>query len=106
MALRFRRFSSPNLRNKARPRSLGHTSQASDCELFTSFKRDRNTANLGILPNENFQSSGQGHNNSTLSVGVTYYGRNNNNAYNEPPFGVVNANLSSRSTNIARCFSR
>jgi hypothetical protein len=72
-----------------------------------------NTANLGILPNENFQASGQGYNSlgpsripysqgyaelnararngSYLLVGVTYFGPNN--AYNEPPFGVVNASF-------------
>jgi hypothetical protein len=68
-----------------------------------------NTANLGVLPNENFQGAGQGYNSLSPSrvpysqgyaeinrrggngsyflVGVTYYG--NNNSYNEPPFGVV-----------------
>ncbi len=71
------------------------------------------TANLGILPNENFQASGQGYNSlgpsrvpysqgyaefnnrarngAYLLVGVTYFG--NNNQYNEPPFGVVNASF-------------
>jgi hypothetical protein len=69
-----------------------------------------NTANLGVLPNENFQGAGQGynslspsrvpysqgyaeinrrgHNGSYFLAGVTFYG--NNNTYNEPPFGVVN----------------
>jgi outer membrane receptor protein involved in Fe transport len=68
------------------------------------------TANLGILPNENFQGAGQGYNSLSPSrvpysqgyaeinhrggngayalLGVTYYG--NNNSFNEPPFGVVN----------------
>ncbi len=72
-----------------------------------------NTANLGILPNENFQGAGQGYNSlSTTRVpysqgyaeinrrgrngsyallGVTYYGPNN--SYNEPPFGVVNGSF-------------
>jgi hypothetical protein len=70
-----------------------------------------NTTNLGILANENFQGAGQGYdslspsrvpysqgyaeinrrggNGSYFLVGVTYFG--NNNSYNEPPFGVVNA---------------
>ena len=69
-----------------------------------------NTANLGVLPNENFQTTGQGYNGLSQSrvpysggyaeinyrfpsgayflTGITYYG--NNNAYNEPAFGVVN----------------
>jgi outer membrane receptor protein involved in Fe transport len=69
-----------------------------------------NTANLGILPGENFGTTGQGYNGLSQSrvpysggyaeinnrfrngayflMGVTYYGPNN--AYNEPPFGVVN----------------
>lgn len=73
----------------------------------------RNTANLGVLPNENFQGAGQGynslspsrvpysqgyaeinrrgHNGSYFLVGVTYFG--NNNSYNEPPFGVVNTSF-------------
>ena len=72
-----------------------------------------NTANLGIFANENFQGAGQGYNSLSPSrvpysqgyaeinrrgvngsyflVGVTYYG--NNNSYNEPPFGVVNASF-------------
>jgi hypothetical protein len=71
------------------------------------------TANLGILPNENFGTTGQGynglsqsrvpysqgyaefnvrsHNGSYFLVGVTYFGPNN--AYNEPPFGVVNTSF-------------
>jgi hypothetical protein len=71
------------------------------------------TANLGILPNENFQAGGQGyntlgpsrvpysqgyaeinsraHNGSYLLVGVAYYGPNNQ--YNQLPFGVVNASF-------------
>ena len=72
-----------------------------------------NTTNLGILPNENFQSSGQGYNSlapsripyaqgyaefnararngSYVLAGVTYFGPNNQ--YNEPAFGVVNASF-------------
>jgi hypothetical protein len=72
-----------------------------------------NTANLGILPNENFQGAGQGYNSLSNArvpysqgyaeinhrgrngayalLGVTYYG--NNNSYNEPPFGVVNGSF-------------
>ncbi len=72
-----------------------------------------NTANLGIFPNENFQTTGQGYNGLSQSrvpysggyaefnyrfhsgayglAGITYYG--NNNAYNEPAFGVVNASF-------------
>jgi outer membrane receptor protein involved in Fe transport len=71
------------------------------------------TANLGILPNENFQGAGQGYNSisptrvpysqgyaeinrrgrngSYALIGVTYYGPNN--SYNEPPFGVVNGSF-------------
>jgi hypothetical protein len=73
----------------------------------------KNTANLGIFPNENFQSSGQGYNaqgqsripysggygelNYTLHskafflIGATYYGSNN--AYDRPAFAVVNASF-------------
>jgi outer membrane receptor protein involved in Fe transport len=73
----------------------------------------KNTANLGVLPGENFQTTGQGYNGLSQSrvpysggygeinyrfrggayllAGVTYYGPNN--AYNEPPFGVVNASF-------------
>jgi outer membrane receptor protein involved in Fe transport len=73
----------------------------------------KNTANLGILPGENFQASGQGYNALSSSrvpysggygeinyrfrsgayflTGITYYGPNN--AYNEPAFGVVNASF-------------
>ncbi len=72
-----------------------------------------NTANLGIFANENFQTTGQGYNGLSQSrvpysggyaelnyafhsgayalAGITYYG--NNNAYNEPAFGVVNASI-------------
>ncbi len=72
-----------------------------------------NTANLGVLPGENFQTTGQGYNGLSQSrvpysgaygefnyrfrsgafflAGVTYYGPNN--AYNEPPFGVVNTSF-------------
>lgn len=73
----------------------------------------KNTANLGIFANENFQTTGQGYNGQSQSrvpysggygevnyrfrggayflTGVTYYGPNN--AYNEPAFGVVNASF-------------
>jgi hypothetical protein len=72
-----------------------------------------NTTNLGILPNENFQASGQGYNSLSPSripysqgyaeinaragngayviAGVTYFGPNN--AYNRPAFGVMNASF-------------
>jgi len=71
------------------------------------------TANLGVLPGENFGTTGQGynglsqsrvpysggyaelnnrfHNGAYFLIGVTYYGPNN--AYNEPPFGVVNVSF-------------
>ncbi len=80
---------------------------------FYDTKAGPNTTNLGILPNENFQASGQGYNSLSPSripysqgyaelnararngafflVGVTYFGPNN--AYNEPPFGVVNTSF-------------
>jgi hypothetical protein len=67
-----------------------------------------NTANLGILPNENSQASGHGYNSLSpsripysqgyaqlnararngnyLILGAAYFGPNN--AYNEPPFGL------------------
>jgi hypothetical protein len=70
-----------------------------------------NTANLGILPGVNFQSSGIGYNGMSYTripysmgygelnyrgrngayglIGVTYYGPNN--SYAEPAFGVMNA---------------
>jgi hypothetical protein len=70
-----------------------------------------NTANLGILPGENFQTTGQGYNGLSQSrvpysggyaeynyrwrndsyflLGMTYYGPNN--AYNNPAFEVVNS---------------
>jgi len=73
----------------------------------------KNTANLGIFPNENFQTTGQGYNGQSQSrvpysggygefnyrfrsgafglLGITYYGPNNQ--YNEPAFGVVNASF-------------
>ena len=73
----------------------------------------KNTANLGVLPNENFQGAGQGYNSLSPSrvpyslgyaelnhrwshgayflLGITYFG--NNNSYNEPPFGVVNTSF-------------
>jgi outer membrane cobalamin receptor len=72
-----------------------------------------NTANLGIFPGENFQTSGQGYNGMSSSrvpysggygeinytfrsrayflLGLTYYGPNN--AYNNPAFGVMNASF-------------
>jgi outer membrane receptor protein involved in Fe transport len=69
-----------------------------------------NTTNLAVIPNINFQPSGDGYNgisngripysmgygelnyrtkDAYYLVGVTYYG--NNNTYNQPAFGVVNA---------------
>ena len=69
------------------------------------------TANLGVIPNVNFEPSGQGYNGLSMArvpyaqaygelngrtrtggyglVGITYYG--NNNSYNVAPFYVVNA---------------
>ncbi len=77
-----------------------------------------NTANLGVIPNVNFQATGQGYNGLSYSrvpysqgygeinyrtraggyaiLGVTYYGPNN--AYNEPAFGVVNGSFDQRLT--------
>lgn len=73
-----------------------------------------NTANLGVLPNANFQGSGflfnglsysrvpystgyaefnnRARNGAYFLLGVTYYGPNN--GYNEPAFGVVNTSFS------------
>ena len=73
----------------------------------------KNTANLGIFANENFQTMGQGYNGLSQSrvpysggyaevnyrlrsdafflLGTTYYGSNN--AYNRPVFAVVNASF-------------
>jgi outer membrane cobalamin receptor len=80
---------------------------------FYSTASGATTANLGILPGENFQGAGQGYNSLSPSrvpysqgyaelnrrfgngayglLGLTYYG--NNNSYNEPPFAVVNGSF-------------
>ena len=73
----------------------------------------KNTANLGIFANENFQGTGQGYNGGSQSrvpysggygeinysfhssafflIGAAYYGSNN--AYNRPAFAVVNTSF-------------
>ena len=73
----------------------------------------KNTANLGIFANENFQGTGQGynglgqaripysggygelnysfHSKAFFLIGATYYGSNN--AYNRPAFAVVNSSF-------------
>ena len=72
-----------------------------------------NTTNLGVIPNVNYYPSGFEYNGISTaripysqgygelnytsrhgiagSIGVTYFG--NNNSYNQPPFGVLRANL-------------
>lgn len=104
--------------HKSPPRGVGYRLQGSLQRAyaynlppgFYDTAAGPNTTNLAVIPNVNFQPSGDGYNgiangripyamgygelnyrtkNAYYLLGVTYFG--NNNTYNEPAFGVVNA---------------